>query len=174
MFRFIKSFIFSLLFFFGHQISAQQILVIADQIGLDPSGKNDNSQILNKLIDSIASLGGGKVIVPKGNFLLDEAVILKSFVTISGASQSETIFFRRPDSGSWSDTKAQGLFTTNPQIQNENIIIENLSVNGYFQKNSTGGKAGICLRNTSNSIIRKITTHNTWHGVAFYYFKCEN
>lgn len=165
--------VFSFIYFLNLSVPATSQVTISDKnlTGLDPTGQRDNSARLNFLIDSLFQNGGGKILIPEGNFLLNDAVILKSSITLSGKSASESVFFRNPNSGNWGKTSAQALITTDPKADNHTITIENLSVNGSFEKNALGGKAGISLRNTKNSIIRKVTTCNTWHGVAFYDFK---
>ncbi|MCS5488972.1 right-handed parallel beta-helix repeat-containing protein [Algoriphagus limi] len=161
--------IFIYLSTYSATIFCQEIHAI--DFGIDPSGQNDNSKIINELIDSLSQKGGGIILIPEGKFLLDDAIILKSNIIFRGKSQEETIFFRNPDSGNWQNTKAQGLFTTNPSILNNGVIVEHLRVNGNFEKKASGGKGGVCLRNCTNSTIRFVTTENTWHGSAFYDYK---
>ncbi len=153
-------------------IQAQQVDIL--DFGADPNGIEDNSLIINQLIDSLSSNGGGIILIPKGTFLLNESIILKSNILLKGINQEESLLFRNPLEGNWKQNKNQALITTNPMIDNENIQVENLCINGNFEKNSNGAKGGICLRNCSNSSIRSIHTKNTWHGVAFYDFKGDD
>jgi Endopolygalacturonase len=157
------------LFLIHEKVFGQEIK--AGDFGLDHTGNSDNSKIINRLIDSISSNGGGTILIPSGNFLLNDALILKSNIKLKGQSQEETVFFRDPNSGNWNSTKAQGLITTNPSEVNDRILVESMTINGNFEKKATKGKGGICLRNCTNSTIRSVTTENTWHGVAFYDYK---
>ncbi|HAS58170.1 MULTISPECIES: right-handed parallel beta-helix repeat-containing protein [unclassified Algoriphagus] len=169
--------IFTLLFltniFFNSHLYSQRI-VDTRNLGLDTTGKSDVSSTLNNIIDSLSSAGGGTILIPSGKFLLENAIILQSFIHLKGVSESETIFFRKKDSKNWTDPKIQALITTNPSVKNEEISVEKISINGNFEKGQLSAKGGICLRNCTKSNINDVTTENTWHGVAFYDSKEQN
>lgn len=141
--------------------------------GADPLGESDNSLLINALVDSLSKSGGGTIYVPSGKYLLNDAIILKSTIILTGESSEKTVFFRDPDQGNWANTKAQALITTSPTSVNESIIVENLKVDARFKKRELNGKGGVCLRNAKNSRVSNVRTFNTWHGVAFYGYKGE-
>ncbi|GAB2481091.1 right-handed parallel beta-helix repeat-containing protein [Algoriphagus taiwanensis] len=170
LFRFFPVF-FSLLFF---SLNTYPQTINLAESGGDPSGQKDNSKLINQIVDSLSSVGGGTIFIPKGKYLLDDGVILKSNVILKGESKESVILFRNPDTGNWKTTKSQGLISTLPNLSNTNILVESLTINGNFERKSSGAKGGICLRNCSKSKIRDVITQNTWHGVAFYDFKGEN
>jgi hypothetical protein len=153
-------------------LQAQEVNVL--NFGIDPSGQSDNSARVNQLIDSLYSTGGGTLIFPAGTYLLHDAILLKSNIQLKGLSREESIFFRKANEGNWSTSKRQALITTDPAFANVNISVENICVDGNFEKNSTGAKGGICMRNCANSTVKNVFTKNTWHGVAFYDFKGNN
>lgn len=165
-----------LLFLLAAQISLtsfSQSLNVKD-FGADPSGRMDNSSLLNALIDSLSRSGGGTVFVPSGNYLLDDAIVLKPNICLKGQGPDKTIFIRNVFSEAWSKTKAQAILTTDPSTINENVTVENLQVDAKYSKNELNGKGGVCLRNTRNSKILNVHTTNTWHGVAFYDYKGDS
>jgi len=153
-------------------LPAQQINIL--NFGADPSGLTDNAKIINQLIDSLSTNGGGIIFVPKGTYLLHDAILLKSNIQFKGLNIEESVFFRKANEGHWKSSKHQALITTDPSQTNTNISVENICIDGNFEKNSTGAKGGICLRNCSNSSVKNVSTKNTWHGIAFYDFKGEN
>ncbi|MBN7817578.1 right-handed parallel beta-helix repeat-containing protein [Algoriphagus pacificus] len=142
--------------------------------GADPSGVSDNTGIINALIDSLSKGDGGTVIIPEGKYLLHDALILKSNVSIEGEGVQKTILFRNPEVGNWNSSKSQAIITTDPSVVNESISVSNLSIEAAYKKKELKAKGGICLRNCTNSKISKVETSNTWHGVAFYDFKGAN
>lgn len=160
------------LIFISLNLQAQEVNIL--DFGADPSGKFENSDLINKLVDSLSTSGGGTVYVPKGKYLLNDAILLKSNISLKGENSNETIFFRDSVKGGWSISKAQGLITTNPAAANHNIHVSHVQVNGNFKKKASRGKAGIALRNCSKSSIKDVQTFNTWHGVAFYDFKGDD
>tara|TARA_R110002020_G_scaffold442020_1_gene653182 strand:+ start:1931 stop:3268 length:1338 start_codon:yes stop_codon:yes gene_type:complete len=153
-------------------LKAQSINVV--DFGADPTGTKENSKITNMLIDSLSAAGGGEIIIPKGTYLLNDAILLKSNITFKGAGIDETTFFRDPKQGNWSATKAQALISTSPENLNTNITVSNLEIDAEYNKNEEKAKGGICLRNCQNSTISNIRTLHTWHGIAFYDFKGDD
>ena len=154
-------------------ISISQTINI-NSFGADSTGVNDNSLIINELIDSLSKSGGGTLFVPTGKYLLNDAIILKSDIVLRGQDEENTIFFRDSGMGNWEETKAQALITTNPSTINRKIIVENIKVDAAYNKKELNAKGGICLRNAQNSKILNVHTFNTWHGVAFYDYKGDN
>jgi parallel beta-helix repeat protein len=142
--------------------------------GADSSGKSDSSEIINFLIDSLSKSAGGTISIPAGKYLLNDAILLKSNISLHGKGIDQTFFFRNLESKNWESNKAQGLITTNPTSLNDNIHVSNISVDAGFKKKELNAKGGICLRNCTNSSVYKVKTINTWHGVAFYDFKGQN
>ncbi len=148
---------------------AQELNVV--DFGADAKGNVDNSKLVNRLIDSLSSTGGGIIFFPNGRYLIHDAIIVKSNIQLKGESKEGSIFYREANAGNWGNTKNQALITTDPSQINENILVESIGVDGNFEKNATGAKGGICLRNCSNSTVKNVYTKNTWHGIAFYDFK---
>ncbi|SFT40034.1 Right handed beta helix region [Algoriphagus locisalis] len=153
--------------------SISQTVNVLD-FGADPTGEYDNSSVINALVDSLAKSGGGTMFIPAGKYLLNDAIFLQSNINLKGQDLEKSIFFRDPGKGNWASTKAQALVTTLHSSINENVTVENLSVDAGFKKNELNGKGGVCLRNTHNSRISNVNTYNTWHGVAFYGYRGEN
>lgn len=153
--------------------SFAQTVNVVDQ-GCDPTGLIDCSLIINTLVDSLSKTGGGTIYVPEGKYLLNNAIILRSAITLRGQAPEKSIFYRDPEQGNWASTKAQALITTNPSSINESVTVENLGVDAGYKKKEVNGKGGVCIRNAKNSKISNVQTHNTWHGVAFYDFKGED
>ncbi|WP_299668272.1 hypothetical protein [uncultured Polaribacter sp.] len=118
---------------------------------LDNDFNTNDSQELQKAINDLHKLGGGKLIIPKGNYTFSE-ISLKSNIHLS--INSETVI--RPYENSENDNYAVFKITNNFSFE----PIENTSIVG------NDGQFTIDLRHLKNKNLRVI---QTWNAKNFVY-----
>ena len=149
------------------QASPVEINVSTKEI--KPNDGIDDAGRINQLINSMK---GGVLYFPNGTYNISAPILLKSGITLKGKSRAGVIFKQTGSVGKWEGFAEQGIVTTNPNLQNNNVHVISITVQGIYKKaideHHGGGKGGVCLRNCRNSSVEFVTTYDTWHGVAMY------
>lgn len=105
----------------------------------------DASVLINRAIINVHENGGGTLIVPDGEYWLQNPIVMRSNVTLKGKHDSATLIFQDVFAGITSDSAS----CAGPSgTLAKNIVIENLILKGDAVQ-------AIRLDNVRNSVIRK-------------------
>jgi hypothetical protein len=129
---------------------------LVEDFGADPTGSTDNKTQIDNALSYLSSIGGGVLFIPQNTTILTTGEhIIPSNVKIKGAKNSVIKLV--------SNTYAS-ILTTNPSIQNFNIELEDITLDGNY----TGpddpevqlSYHALYMRNVDNLTLRNVTIKN--------------
>lgn len=153
--------------------------VSVKDFGAKGDGVTDDTAAINAAVDSLASIGGGRLHFPAGIYMVSLAVNLRSNIEYYGDGEGATII--RSSTSSIDNVMGEGY--PNPALKPFiNVVIRELTIDGnqanvsYDNRGNSGGpddayQNGIRLDRFEKCLIENVTVKNTvQNGISIYFY----